>query len=183
MKLETHAKIGVWVGIVALIIGTAFFTLHESQSLKYEYGRMFVDQDAMELELKSSGTFEAFTEKYPYFYEEFDVWRDGSGKLEVFAFNNQTGNRLELNIRYDQDDQKIEEYIHCQFSRGFEQSISLDRGVYPVPMLQSGSVPFFDEGNARGQFVEDFIKYTTCLDDVPKVISEPRPIPEPETFR
>ena len=47
MKLETHAKIGIWVAIISLVIGMSFFTLHESQSLKYEYGRLFVDENEM----------------------------------------------------------------------------------------------------------------------------------------
>jgi len=185
MKIETHAKIGIWVGIISLIIAMSFFTLHESQSLKYEYGRLFVDENEMYEKLTTTGTMSAFKEKYPYFYEDFNIRRDGSGNLEVFAFNNQTGNRLELNIRYDQDDDRLRENVHCQFSRGFEQysfrsgeSFALDSdGSYPAPLIM------LMEGNARGQFVEDFIKYTNCLEDPPipeptLELEPPDPVPE-----
>lgn len=168
MRLETHAKIGIWVGIASLIIGMSFFTLHESQSLKYEYGRLFVNENEMYEKLTTTGTIETFTEKHPYFYEEFDIRRDGSGRLEVYAFNNQTGNRLELNIRYDQDDDKIRENIHCEmnlhfgeFMRDQSSSIALSTSAYPAPFIIS-------EGHAEGQFVKDFIKYTNCLDDIPE---------------
>lgn len=163
MKLETHAKIGIWVGIVSLIIGMSFFTLHESQSLKYEYGRMFVDENQMYEKLASTGTISVFTEKHPYFYEDYNIRRDGSARLDLFAMNNQTGNKLELSIRYDQDDNKISERINCDFNEGFEQSHYLstsDSSVYPAQFIRDGHV--------RDQFVKDFIKYTTCLDDMPK---------------
>lgn len=175
MKLETHAKIGIWVAIISLVIGMSFFTLHESQSLKYEYGRLFVDENEMYEKLTSTGTISAFTEKFPYFYEDYNIRRDGSARLDVFAMNNQTGNRLELSIRYDQDDDRLRERINCNFSRGFEQqmqssfAIDLDSSVY--------SAPFLLEGQARDQFVKDFIKYTTCLDDLPTKVSTPEPVP------
>ena len=180
MKLETHAKIGIWVAIISLIIVMSFFTLHESQSLKYEYGRLFVDENEMYEKLTSTGTISAFTEKFPYFYEDYNIRRDGSARLDVFAMNNQTGNRLELSIRYDQDDDRLRERINCHFTRGFEEAQFMaatesDSSVYPAPFLR--------EGNARDQFVKDFIKYTTCLDDIslePKP-TEPDPICGPNT--
>ena len=183
MKLETHAKIGIWVAIISLVIGMSFFTLHESQSLKYEYGRLFVDENEMYEKLTSTGTISAFTEKFPYFYEDYNIRRDGSARLDVFAMNNQTGNRLELSIRYDQDDDRLRERINCQFSRGFEQaefasaSMDLDSSVYPAPFLR--------DGQARDQFVKDFIKYTTCLDDIPVKLEpqEPEPGCGPDTTR
>lgn len=173
MKLETHAKIGIWVGIISLIIGMSFFTLHESQSLKYEYGRLFVDPQEMYDKLVSTGTADAFIEKHQYFYEEFDIRRDGSSRLELYSINNQTGNRLQLNINYDQDDDKIREYINCNYNhRYYEQMQNIMREsavwssaheMYPAPFL-----PHL-EGHAEDQFVKDFIKNTDCLDD-PKII-------------
>lgn len=167
MKLETHAKIGIWVGIVALVISMSFFTLHESQELKYQYGRIFVDPDQMYEKLATTGTADAFIEKFPYFYEEFDIRRDGSGRLELYSINNQTGNRIELDIRYDQDDDKIRENIHCQYSRQYEMIREQMWAAVPEPSYaMSGGM--FLEGHARDQFVKDFIKRTDCLDDPEK---------------
>lgn len=192
MKLETHAKIGIWVGIVALVISMSFFTLHESQELKYQYGRLFVDPDQMYEKLATTGTADAFIEKFPYFYEDFDIRRDGSSRLELFSINNQTGNRIELSIRYDQDDDKIRERINCQYSRQYEMiREQLTRAAAPeASYAMSGSM--FLDGNARDQFVKDFIKITDCLDDPEKMsenvsdgrflggpMMEPEPIPEP----
>lgn len=172
MKLETHAKIGIWVGIISLIIGMSFFTLHESQSLKYEYGRLFVDPQEMYDKLASTGTIEAFIEKHPYFYEEFDIRRDGSGRLELYSINNQTGNRLQLNVNYDQDDDKIRERINCDYSHRFYEQIqsSMRESVGIIsfepspPVFPEAFVPYLD-GYAQDQFVKDFIKNTDCLDD------------------
>ncbi len=175
MKLETHAKIGIWVGIVALVISMSFFTLHESQELKYQYGRLFVDADKMYDKLASTGTAEAFIDKYPYFYEEFDIRRDGSSRLEIYSINNQTGNRMELQIRYDQDDDKLRERINCQYSRQYEmiREEAIRNYFNPEPSPEPTSrwgasyamSAMYLEGHARDQFVKDFIKNTDCLDD------------------
>jgi len=200
LKLETHAKIGIWVGIIALVISMSFFTLHESQELKYQYGRIFVDPDQMYDKLASTGTAAAFIEKAPYFYEEFDIRRDGSGRLELYTINNQTGNRMELQIRYDQDDDKLRENVHCQYSRQYEmireESIRNYFNPEPSPELltHAGSAMYL-EGHARDQFVLDFIEKTDCLDDPteeqlkilnPSIILGPgfeHTIPEPEPIR
>ena len=197
MKLETHAKIGIWVGIIALVISMSFFTLHESQELKYQYGRIFVDPDQMYDKLASTGTAAAFIEKAPYFYEEFDIRRDGSARLELYSINNQTGNRIELQIRYDPDDDKLRENIHCQYSRQYEmireESIRNYFNPEPAPSREplirapTWSAPYL-EGHARDQFVLDFIKKTDCLDDPteeqlkilnPSIILGPGLEPEP----
>jgi hypothetical protein len=204
VKLETHAKIGIWVGIIALVISMTFFTLHESQELKYQYGRIFVDPDKMYDKLASTGTAEAFIEKAPYFYEEFDIRRDGSGRLELYSINNQTGNKMELQIRYDQDDDKLRENIHCQYSRQYEmlreESIRNHFNPEPTPEPYSGlsrtgtlaMSSMYLEGHARDQFVMDFIKITDCLDDPteeqlkilnPSMVLEPGLGPEPEPVR
>ncbi len=206
MKLETHAKIGIWVGITALIISMTFFTIHESQELKYQYGRLFVDADKMYDKLASTGTAEAFIEKYPYFYEEFDIRRDGSSRLEIYSINNQTGNRMELQIRYDQDDDKLRERIHCQYSRQFEmireESMRsyFNPEPYPEPNVMRASASYamsamYLEGQARDQFVKDFIENTDCLDDPtpeqlemlsPSSLTSQMghdPVPEPEPMR
>lgn len=177
MKLETHAKIGIWVGIIAIIIGMSFFTIHESQSLKYEYGRLFVDPQEMYDKLASTGTADAFITKYPYFYEEFDIRRDGSSRLELYSVNNQTGNRIQLDIRYDQNDDKLRENIRCDYNRNYLFQFSSDEssgGLSFEPTPPPVPMPFsqhLDE-HARDQFVKDFIEKTDCLDD-------PEPIPEP----
>lgn len=206
MKLETHAKIGIWVGIVALVISMSFFTLHESQELKYQYGRIFVDPDKMYDKLASTGTAEAFIEKAPYFYEEFDIRRDGSGRLELYSINNQTGNRMELQIRYDQDDDRLRENIHCQYSRQYEmlreESIRSHFSDGDSPTPPPNSAPsrasalamssMYLEGHARDQFVMDFIKITDCLDDPteeqlkilnPSAVLTQGFAPEPEPIR
>lgn len=205
MNIQTHAKIGIWVGIVAIVISMTFYTIHESQELKYQYGRIFVDADQMYDKLASTGTAEAFIDKHPYFYEEFDIRRDGSSRLEIYSINNQTGNRMELQIRYDQDDDKLRERIHCEYSRQYEMireesirsyfnpepepshdSLMLDRASYAMSAM-------YLEGNARDQFVKDFIEKTDCLDDPTeeqlKILNpslkqqnhvHPEPSPEPE---
>jgi len=205
LKLETHAKVGIWVGIVALVISMSFFTLHESQELKYQYGRIFVDPVQMYDKLASTGTAEAFIEKYPYFYEEFDIRRDGSSRLEIYSINNQTGNRMELQIRYDQDDDKLRENINCDYSRQFQmirdESIRNHFSPGPAPTPEPPSrwgasyamSAMYLEGHARDQFVLDFIEKTDCLDDpteeqlkilnpsyVPDGIMMIEPSPEPE---
>ncbi len=184
-----------------------FFTLHESQELKYQYGRIFVDPDKMYDKLASTGTAEAFIEKAPYFYEEFDIRRDGSSRLELYAFNNQTGNRLELQIRYDQDDDKLRENINCNYSRQFQMIrdeaiknyFNPEPEPYPEPNVMRASASYamsamYLDGHARDQFVKDFIEKTDCLDDPteeqlkllnPSYVSdsimmiEPVPSPEP----
>lgn len=168
MKLETHAKIAIWVGIVAIVISMTFFTLQGSQELKYQYGRMFVDYQEMYDKLASTGTADAFIAKNSYFYEEFDVHRDGSARLEVYSINNQTGNRLELSIRYDQDDDKIRERINCQYNQRY-----YEEAQFAMAQSMSGSspgapqpepfMPYLD-GHARDQFVKDFIENTDCMD-------------------
>ena len=186
MQLETHAKIGIWIGIVAIIIGMTFFTLHESQQLKYEYGRIFVNEAEMYDKLATTGSADVFIERFPYFYEEFDIRRDGSARLEIYAFNNETYNRLELNIRYDQDDDKIRERANCDYSNIFwEQmesmrenvsfaSASMDSGMmrgsaYPAPFL-----PYLG-GHAEDRFVQDFIKSTDCM-EVPDWLVKSAPV-------
>lgn len=174
MQLETHAKIGIWVAIIAICITMTFFTLHGSQELKYQYGRLFVDPQEMYDKLATTGTADAFIEKFPYFYEEFDIRRDGSGQLELYSINNQTQNRLELSIRYDQDDDKIRERINCDYNHRFYEeyafatssgSLSLDSARVPQPFT-----PYLD-GHARDQFVKDFIINTDCM-DTPEVEDE-----------
>jgi len=176
MQLETHAKIGIWVGIVAIIIGMTFFTLHESQQLKYEYGRLFVNEAEMYDKLATTGSADVFIERFPYFYEEFDIRRDGSARLEIYAFNNETNNRLELNIRYDQDDDKIRERANCNYSNLFWErmemrevahyassgSVSMDSAL----MRASAPAPFIPYlgGHAEDRFVQDFIKSTDCME-------------------
>lgn len=194
MKLETHAKIGIWVGIIALIIGMSFFTIHESQSLKYQYGRLFVDPQEMYDRLASTGTADAFIAKYPYFYEEFDIRKDGSGRLELYSINNQTGNRIQLDIRYDQDDDKLRENIHCNYNHRFYEQMKVSRGSSPSWSSAGGldqavfPTPFalYLDGHAEDQFVKDFIKKTDCLDDPPDELTQPsiitpgfEPTPEP----
>jgi len=182
MELQTHAKIGIWVGIVAIIIGMTFFTLHESQQLKYQYGRMFVNEADMYDKLATTGSADVFIERFPYFYEEFDIRRDGSARLEIYAFNNETNNRLELNIRYDQDDDKIRERANCNYSNLFWEememrqalfassgSVSMDSAMIRAP----ASEPFrpYLGGHAEDRFVQDFIKSTDCM-EVPDWLDE-----------
>lgn len=175
LQIQTHAKIGIWVGIVAIIISMTFFTIHESQELKYQYGRLFVDPQEMYNKLAERGTVEVFTKKFPYFYEEFEIRRDGSSSLQLFAMNNQTGNQLNLRVNFDQDDDKIRERVNCNFNdrfyRTMEASISLDSdrwgNAYPEPE------PFnpYLNGNARDRFVIDFINNTECLEDMETILS------------
>lgn len=168
MKLETHAKIGIWVAIVAIGITMSFFTVNSSQELKYEYGRLFVNPQEMYDKLATTGTADAFIEKFPYFYEDFEIRKDGSGRLELYAINNQTGNRIELDIRYDQDDDKMRENIHCNYNHRYYQ---LQEQAFFAMSSGSNSMrepapePFYPylEGNARDQFVKDFIENTDCM--------------------
>jgi hypothetical protein len=204
MELQTHAKIGIWVGIVAIIIGMSFFTLHESQQLKYEYGRLFVNEAEMYDKLATTGSADVFIERFPYFYEEFDIRRDGSARLELYAFNNVTNNRLDLSIRYDQDDDKLRERANCDYSNifwermemreaGYATSASMDRSIMAgasIPMPEP-FMPYLG-GHAEDRFVQDFIKSTECMEvpdwlDMPnqfeQVMSEPEPTPHPEPER
>lgn len=177
LQIQTHAKIGIWVGIVAIIISMTFFTIHESQELKYQYGRLFVDPQEMYNKLAESGTVEVFTSKFPYFYEEFDIRRDGSSSLQLYAVNNQTGNQLKLRVNYDQDDDKIRERINCNFNDRFYRTMDASFAMASDESGWRQSVepePFnpYLNGHARDRFVIDFINNSECLDDLETILSK-----------
>jgi hypothetical protein len=169
MKLETHAKIGIWAGIASLVIVVPFLVLMQYSFLYNEFGAMFVDQDGMVEEFKTFESYLLFQEKYPENYEKIRKDRGGSVYYEVFAYNFDTGNRLELNLRYDAYDNEIRENANCDMQLNTYRTQLGTNQAYALASSGDGfssSVPqiFFRDGHAQDEFVIDFIKYTNCLE-------------------
>lgn len=169
MKLETHAKIGIWVGIAALVIIVPFLVMMQYNMLYHEFGAIFVDQDGIVEEFKTFESYQIFHETYPENYEKIRKDRGGSVYYEVFAYNFETGNRLELNLRYDAYDNEIRENVRCDMHLNTYRTQLGTNDAYALASSSggfSGSIPhiFFRDGGAQDEFAVDFIKYTNCLE-------------------
>ena len=169
MTLETHAKIGIWVGIAAVIVIMPFLVLTQVGYLSHEFGALFVDQDALIEEMKNYESYKLFNEMYPDNYEQIHKQRDGDTSLEIFAYNFDTGNRLELNLRYSVYDQDIRERASCDMNLNtyrIQLGTNAAFASASSDLNFQSSVPtmFYKEGHASDEFTVDFIKYTNCLE-------------------
>ena len=180
MQLQTYAKIGICVGIGAIVIFSVLFSLMMVNQLQNEYVSLFLDKDQKINEMKNMESFLLLNEKYPDAYVIENKNRHNVG-LEAFAYNFQTGNSLRLNMYYDPWEDRIREHVRCDvrdnhlrqdlgFSSAHSASFALSSAPYPIV--------FLSEGNADDAFVTDFILYTNCLelgseDDPVKKVSIP----------
>lgn len=146
-----------------------FLILTQFSFLSHEFGALFVDQDAMIEEMKNYESYTLFNEMYPDNYEEIRKQRDGDTSLEIFAYNFDTGNRLELNIRYSVYDQDIRERASCNMDlNSYRIQLGTNAAFTSASSDPnfSSSIPqaFYKQGHASDDFTVDFIKYTNCLE-------------------
>jgi plastocyanin len=163
--MELIPKVGIIVGIAAVIIMMPFMVMTQYSFLSQEFGSLFIDQEAILNEFHQYDSYKSFVEKFPDNYERDWTDRSGSVSLEVYAYNFNTGNQLELGLRYNSYDDRIRENIRCDIKDG---SLRQKLGYSTAYALaaQSSSLPgiFLEQGRAEDQFVTDFIKYTNCLE-------------------
>lgn len=180
MNLQTYAKIGICVGVGAIVMFSVFFSLMMVNQLQNEYVSLFLDKDQKLNEMKDMPSFLLLLEKYPDAYVIENKNRNNVG-LEAFAYNFQTGNSLRLNINYDPWEDRMRERVRCDvndnqlrqelgFITIYEQSFASSSAPYPMV--------FLSEGRAEDAFATDFILYTNCLeigseDDPVKKVSIP----------
>ena len=112
MKLQTYAKIGICVGIGAIVIFSVLFILMMVNQLQNEYVSLFLDKDQKINEMKKMKSFLLLQEKYPDAYVIENKNRNNVG-IETFAYNFQTGNSLRLNINYDPWEDRMRERVRC----------------------------------------------------------------------
>ena len=166
MNLQTYAKIGIIVGVGAIVIFSVLFSLMLVNQLQYEFVSLFVDKEEKINEMKNMKSFLLLQEKYPDNYVIENKNRNNV-EIEAFAYNFQTGNSLRLNMYYDPWEDRIRERVRCDVrdnslrqELGFQSSFteSFASSSAPYPMV------FLSEGNAEDAFATDFILYTNCLE-------------------
>jgi hypothetical protein len=170
--MDIIPKVGIIVGIAAVLIMLPLMSLTLYNQLSNEFGAIFVDQDAILEEFKTFETYQLFKEKYPESYDDDRKYRNGDVRLEVQAWDFETGNRMELNIRYETYDDEIEQNVRCDINdRRYEERLGASpqfamASNYPEPAPEPQSLPgaFLMQGHAEDEFVADFIKFTNCFE-------------------
>ena len=115
--------------------------------LSHEFGALFVDQEAIIKEFKTFESYKIFNERYPDNYEKERLQRDGSVNLEVYAYNFDTGNKLQLNLRYNNWDGEINENARCRIQ---DQRLYQNLGVAQFASGEALAMPlpfgFYQDG-------------------------------------
>jgi len=166
MKFETHAKIGIWVGIsmaVSLGILFGFTTSLEYQS---EFKEFFLDYDKKFKEMKASNSLKLMQEKFPDLYVNEHNTKHNM-EITAEAFNFETGNSLRLSVTYDIRNDRIREYVRCDTAgHDFQNMLSYSSNYANEFVGSTINFPMnvLSDGHAKNELSYDFIQYTNCLE-------------------
>jgi plastocyanin len=165
MELQTYAKIGIVVGIGAIVLLSSFYIIFSYSQNMDTISMLFIDTDKIKSELKSTDSFKLMIEKYPDVFIEEHNSRHNIG-FELVAFS-PVGTEIRYTSHYDFWDDRIQESAHCnvrdhqlQKELGISEKYieEYENNSSPIPMY------FFTNGNSRDDSTLQFIKYTNCLE-------------------
>lgn len=162
MQLQTFAKIGICVGIAAIVLFSVLGTIGASQSFIENWMMLTINNDKILEEMSVNPSVVLFTEKYPdHHYKELNN-RHGVG-IEMFSYDIETGNKLRLSLQYETWDERIREHVRCDI---MDNKYRKSLGANDEFVASSNIIHEFllNEGRAEEEFTYEFIKYTNCLD-------------------
>ena len=165
MQLQTYAKIGILIGITAVIIFLPFWmvvTVAENEALFAEF---FFNENLVEKKMKETKTYKAMLERFPDSIVQLRSHGPFNSDMEITAYNNNSDSRLTARIGFDHQNDFTWESARCTVSG--VGSLRDKLGTTPSELIDNNPpIPkyLFKEGNADNAFTSEFIKFTNCLE-------------------
>ncbi len=162
--METIPKVGILVGIVAVVIFLPFWivvTIAENEVL---FAQFFFNKDLVEKKLKETETYKAMLERYPDSIISFRNQGSLHADMEIIAYSNTTESHLDARIGFDQRNDFVHEHVSCRVGDGDNHK---NLGTSPSQLIDNNPpIPkyMFKEGRANDAFTANFIKFTNCLE-------------------
>lgn len=162
--MEVIPKIGILVGIVAVVIFLPFWvmvTIAENEAL---FAEVFFNENIVEKKMKETKTYKVMLERFPDSIISLKNHGPFNSDIEIIAFSNSSDSHLNTNIGFDYQNDFTWEHVRCQIADGDDHR---KLGTAPPELIDNNPpIPryMFKEGRADNAFTSEFIKFTNCLD-------------------
>ena len=168
--METIPKIGILVGIAAVVIFLPFWiivTIAENEAL---FAKFFFNENLVEKKMKETKTYKAMLERFPNSIVSVRNHGPFNSDMEIIAYSNSSESHLNAHIGFDHQHDFTWEHVRCQVGGGDDRK---KLGTIPPELIDNNPpIPkyMFKEGQADNSFTSDFIMFTNCLDmDNPQI--------------
>lgn len=159
--METIPKIGILVGIAAVIIFLPFWITVTVANNEYIFAKVFFDEDIHMTKMKETESYKAMLERYPDAVIQTRTHPMHGSSIEMQAYSEDGENELRVDIHYSQMDDMLWENSRCQVLNHDRDKLGTD----PPEIIDDSPIPkaMFKRGEAQEKFTGDFIRYTNCL--------------------
>lgn len=161
--MEAIPKIGILVGIVAVIVFLSVWIPVTVANNEYIFAKVFFDEDIHIKKMESTDVYKIMMERYPDAFVTSRSHSSHGSNIEMKAYDNNSDNELRVDIHYQLVDDMVWESARCQ-TQGSSEHKKL--GTIPPEMIDDPPIPkaMFTRGDAQEEFAADFVRYTNCLE-------------------